>query len=449
MKKCKVILLAIIAFLLLTPAVYAQNTVYSRNKNKDEKLTHIKHSYNDKGNKEGFAVAGSYLNEKDENNTKNYEVMLINYQENGKVKWEFTYDKKQNSIVEDLEYTYNEENNIDGYLIVLGNNSTEQEEANKPIFLKIDLDGKLVWEKDFSINQNDKIYEINETHNDEGNLDGYIAIGSNKIDKKALLIKYDKNCDLIWKKEYTSEEYKEINNKDIINIKDNGKEIGYAVIRESITQNKELKAQIVRYNKDGDEEQLINDNLEKYDKYALGESNNGFLLYGITSEVKLDQGNKSYFIINYNSNNEQIWETIGNSPVSKGKNILLLPVKKENLIKKYLLLYSNSTDKSIEVIKISIEGTIETKVKKIKNDYYDIENFAEDKGVLYLVGQINCPKDDDCEYNTNSLFIISDEDKVIEVKDNDSKTILIVLIVFIITIISITWLRRKKKLKSN
>ena len=69
--------------------------------------------------------------------------------------------------------------------------------------------------------------------------------------------------------------------------------------------------------------------------------------------------------------------------------------------------------------------------------------------MLYLVGQINCPKDDDCEYNTNSLFIISDEDKVIEVKDNDSKTILIVLIVFIITIISITWLRRKKKLKSN
>ena len=69
--------------------------------------------------------------------------------------------------------------------------------------------------------------------------------------------------------------------------------------------------------------------------------------------------------------------------------------------------------------------------------------------ILYLVGQINCPKDDTCEYDSNSLFLISDEEKVIEVKDNDSKNILIITGIFIILIIGTVIYRKKRVIKKK
>ena len=64
--------------------------------------------------------------------------------------------------------------------------------------------------------------------------------------------------------------------------------------------------------------------------------------------------------------------------------------------------------------------------------------------ILYLIGQITCSKEDTCDYDSNSLFLISDEDKVIEVKEKDSKNILIVLgIITIILIIGIIYKRKK------
>ena len=63
--------------------------------------------------------------------------------------------------------------------------------------------------------------------------------------------------------------------------------------------------------------------------------------------------------------------------------------------------------------------------------------------VLYLVGQINCPKDDTCDYDANSLYLVSDEDKVIEVKDNTGRNIIIGFTIFILLIIGIVFLKKK------
>ena len=83
------------------------------------------------------------------------------------------------------------------------------------------------------------------------------------------------------------------------------------------------------------------------------------------------------------------------------------------------------------------EGLFVKKVKKINADYYDIENFLIDGNTLYFVGQINCSEDDSCDYDSNSLFLISDEDKVIEVEDSDSKNILIITILIILGIVGL------------
>ena len=80
-------------------------------------------------------------------------------------------------------------------------------------------------------------------------------------------------------------------------------------------------------------------------------------------------------------------------------------------------------------------------------NYYDIKDFYIKKDRLYFVGQINCPKDDNCEYDANSLFLVSDEDKVIEVEDKDSTSILAV-IGFLILIPIVILLKKKKNNKN-
>ena len=122
---------------------------------------------------------------------------------------------------------------------------------------------------------------------------------------------------------------------------------------------------------------------------------------------------------------------------------------KDNIITEYLLLYSNNVDKSTEVVKIMADGTIKNKIKKIYDEYYTIEDFDFYNDVLYLVGQINCPKDDTCEYDSNSLFLTSDEEKVVEVKDNDSRNILIITGLFILLIVGTVLYRRRKVVKKK
>ena len=184
--------------------------------------------------------------------------------------------------------------------------------------------------------------------------------------------------------------------------------------------------------------------ISKYDTYNLSEANDGFILYGITSEVKLKNGDSSYYLINYN-NNEEVWETIGETETSKEGKIILLPIR-DVKIKKYFLLYKNGNDLSYEVVKVNIDGEVLEKVKKIKNSYYDFENFYSTGTTIYFVGQINCPDDDSCDYDNNSLYLVSDEDKVIEVKDDTSTSVMaICAIIFILLVGGIVIIRKKKR----
>lgn len=87
---------------------------------------------------------------------------------------------------------------------------------------------------------------------------------------------------------------------------------------------------------------------------------------------------------------------------------------------------SNDNDSSIEITRLNLDGVLENKIKKINNEYYDIGSFYFSKDIIYFVGQISCPEDDNCDYNMKSLYLISTEDKVIEVKEDDNNKIIII-----------------------
>ena len=424
----KKILFIVLLLVMCLYNVDAKDISYSMNKYDIETFNYIEKSYNTLLKQDGYVLGGSFLKEKIEigdNIYNDYQVILVKYDKNDKLVWKYTYGNTSEDYIKYLTYTYDENGNIDGYLII----TNETYDINEPniggnsIIIKIGFDGKLVYER--------KIYEgsikkIIPTYNENG-IDGYISILDIQIGSS--LIKYNKDFEVISRRDFNDTSL-----ADLTLVKNDNNISGYAVIKgnDLITVDLNLSNDVV-----------ISD-ISKYKTFNLEEANDGFILYGITEDVKLDKGDSSYYLINYN-NNEEVWETIGVTPATSKGKIVLLPIKKDK-IKEYLLLYKNQVDSSYEVVKINLDGEVLKKVKKINDSYYNFENFYSNGTTIYFVGQINCPLDENCEYDNNSLYLVSDEDKVIEVKDDTSKNVIIVFsILFIILVGGIIYIRRKTK----
>lgn len=441
-------MLMLICFMSSFINVLAKDNVFSINKYSEESFDFIMTSYNQKQKEDGFIAAGYYLKEKQEEENQSYldyQANVIKYKTNGEIVWTFSYGKTKEDKVSSINYSYDENNKIDGYLISVDKtydiNKNEEEitedEREQTTIIKLNLDGKTVYEKDLSLKEKEKIKKIVPIELNDNVIDGYLAIAEKKDNNNFIsyLIRLDKDLNIRWSKKEENTEY-----LDIIYLKENNTEKGYIGIKKNTQTSKK---NLVQLDTKGNETATIKIDINKYIEVKLGKTKNGFILYGITPEVKLKKGSYSYFIKLFNTNNDENWEIIGDVPVSKNKKILYREEEKTNQ-SNYYFYYGNSSDNSLEVIKVNEEGIIEKKVKKIMTNYYDIKDFYIKKDKLYFVGQINCPEDDNCEYDANSLFLVSDEDKVIEVEDKDSTSILVVIGLLIL--IPIFILLKKKKI---
>lgn len=435
MKKIVLLIISVISFFTYNINVYAKDTVYSLNKYNDEKLTIIDKSYNSKNEIDGFIVAGTY-NKKDTEKEENPQVIYAKMDTYGNTDWVHSYKSEDavSSNISNILYLYNDENKINGYGLIISIKDTN--DTLKNIILKIDLKGKIIEEKSASIDDNIIISKLISVNNGE-----YIGIANS--DDKAYLVKYDKDFNLVYKKEYQEDNVSSASYKDIVPIRKEDNISGYVTIV-NIKKNDLEQVKLINNDLDGNVVSTIKDNFESNADPRLEMANDGFILYGITNELKLSNNKStSYFINIYNSSLEEKNDSIGTTAIAKDKVLKLFPIKDDNnKIKEYLLLYINDNDSSIEIVKINMDGEEESKIKKINNSYYDITNFNASNGILYIIGQINCPEDDDCEYNNNSLFLISDQDKVIEVKQSDNNNIIIGTCVFVGLIVLLVVLRR-------
>ena len=421
MKKV-VFLIIYILFLLLGMQVYAKDTIYSLNKYSEEEYQYILKSYKE-DTLDGFVVAGTY------NHKKNTQIVLVKYNKDGSISWEYDYEKDSQEKLNGLSYLYDEENDINGYLLVVKN-------TEDIVFVKVDLNGKLIEEVSLNLGNNIEINDLKPIKNDE-EITGYILVGK-KADS-AFMTQYDKNLNQVWIREYvkdnTSQELKEV-----IYISN----VGYYGLV-SIDENKTY--QLLKYDLNGNILKIVKDDFEENDIPHLKEEKNTYIIYGITQEVKLPNNEMgSYYVMKFDTEEKEIWETVGDSPVDSSNTIQLQTNTLEDETKEYLILLTNRSDNSIEVVRLGSDGIIQDKVKKIKNDYYRINEFISSGNTMYFVGQINCPEDDNCDYDAKSLFLVSDEDKVIEVQDKDSKTILIITGIILLGTVIGYGLRKRKKL---
>lgn len=436
MKKI-LIMVTVVVTLLIHIDVEAKDTVYTINKYDKEELNYIlKGHFQNK--EDGYVSAGVYLKEDDENDDK--QVFLIKYDKTGNVVWDYSYGKTAEDKLYSLSYSYNETNEVNGYTLVVSKTTDDEEEViDDATFLMINEKGKLVKEKDLEIKGLKKITKLIESY-DKETIDGYVVVGCVEREEKeiGIIAKYNLNYEKVWEKEYKPVATKTIV-RDIISVKNENKEQEFIAII-SMEIEEEKKYLLIRFDNNGDSKKEIKDDFESKDKPALLKLDENYFVYGQTSEVKLqDNETESFYITRYNKDDEVEWETIGDTSINPKKIIELKRVNED-----YLLLYTNGSDSSVEIVKINNEGIIQDKIKKINNEYYKINTFLYDNETIYLVGQLKCPKDDKCDFKEKSLFLISDKDKVIEVKDNHSKIVIVVL-VLLLSLFAFVALKKKKQ----
>ena len=446
MKRIITVIICIISILFTCNYnVYAKDTVLSLNKYSSEELKFIEDSYDQDGNKDGMVSAGTFLKELvdvDDKEYEDYQIMLIKYNNKGRLLWKYSYGKTTEDKISALSYTYDENGNVSGYLLVVPKTKNVNEKTNNtPVFIMVDLEGKEESIKDSNLSNTEinKIITISSSNKKE-----YILIGHKEIESKEIgvIARYDDKLNLIWEKEINGD--KNIDVVDITYTKDENNTINYIVISKTSDTYKVLK-----YDSNGNLIKEIKNDFESGDRPQVNTSSNGFILYGITYEVKL-KNNKttSYYLEKYNLNEEKEWETIGTVPIDPTFDLSIKELMVEDKVSGYLMMYRND-DTSIEVVKIDLEGNITEKVKKIKNDYYEINAFNNKKNTIYLVGQINCPEDESCEYDSTSLYLISDEEKVIEVESDTNTNIIVFCIGIVALILILILIKRRKKIDNE
>lgn len=437
MKRVVLVIISIFIFACYNN-VYAKDTVRSINKYNDESLEYILKGYNDKQEINGFVSAGTFLKEtiKEENEYNDIQIMLVKYDKQGKLLWKYDYGKTKEDKLYYLTYSYNNENKINGYNIYVDKTYNKEEQQEQKIeIVRIDLKGKIIEEKELNLT-NTILNKVIYSYNNENIIDGYIIVGQK--DNIGFISKYDLSFNEIWTNNY-NEDNSSI--KDIILLRENNIPKEFITITTTTANNK-----VIRFNLEGNDPIPVKEDFEDKDNPRLTSIDNSYIIYGYTNEVKLSNDkNGSFYMIKYNSLYEEEWETIGNIPIDTNKLLEVYPIYNNDKLKEYMIMSTNSNDSSIEVTRINKDGIIENKVKKIKNDYYDISSFIFNDNSLYFIGQINCPEDDNCDYDSNSLFLISDEDKVIEVKEDDNSTILIVIGSIIVISIALYVYNYKKK----
>ena len=422
MKKVVMIVVSILLF-LVGIRVEAKDTVYSLNKYQEEDLKYILKS--DTQEVSGFVTAGEYSSKKEKH------VMLLKYGIKGNKEWEFDYKESSKDELAGLFYSYNQDDQQNGYLLLI---KTRKEEKKNYVWIQVGIKGELLKEEETNIPNTVTIEKVLETE------DGYLMVGN--LEASAYFAKYNKELKEVFAKEYTKD-----NASQTLTGIAYIPEVGYYGIVHEVTR-EETKDYLNKYDEYGQYVQTIKDNFEEDSHPQIKSHRDFYIIYGTTKEVKLtNDEDESYYVMKWNSADEEVWETIGNTPVDKDKvfDIQINPKNEEG--EEYFILLTNKIDNSMEVIRMDTEGVIREKVKKIKNDYYRIHEFISYQNSIYFVGQINCPEDDNCDYNQNALFLVSDEDKVIEVKDTDSEWILIATGVIVLGTIGLYVYRKYKKKK--
>ena len=211
------------------------------------------------------------------------------------------------------------------------------------IMVKYDKDGNLLWQKSLGGNNYDEYYEVLET--EDG---GLIAFGTsnstniegitNKGADDVIIIKYDKDGNLLWQKSWGGNSWEYIN--DVIQTEDGGFITVGSFMSDNIedivyTDNED--AVIIKYDKNGDVVWQKSWGGNEYEIFSniMQTKDEGFIITGKSSSTDIEgitnKGTDDAIIVKYDKNGNVIWQTSYGDKLDQRINSAVID-KKGNLI---------------------------------------------------------------------------------------------------------------------
>ena len=237
-----------------------------------------------------------------------YDSLIVKYDKDGNVLWDKTFGGSNN----DRFYSVIETQ--DGNYVAVGETwssdieGLENKGDNDALLVKYDKDGNIIWQKSFGGNYDDMFYSITETQDGD-----YIAVGETcssdiegleEINKcGAIVVKYNKDGNVLWKKVFYTNESTyfsviETEDKNIVCVgKVRGNINGLQVYGAA-----NIDSLIVKYDKDGNEIWKKSFGGSGYDEYTsvVETKDKGYVVVGNTYSTdieNLDTNDSKQFII--------------------------------------------------------------------------------------------------------------------------------------------------------
>lgn len=311
------------------------------------------------------------------------EAMIVKFDKNGNIEWQKSWGGNHQDCFNSIETT------LDGGFIVTGYSASENidgivnEGYEDAIIIKYDKDGNVVWQKNWGGESNESFDDI--LYMDDNS---FIVVGQsassnieelpNKGETDAIILKYDKDGNLLWQKSWGGD------GNDFFEKLIQTENGEYIVVGQSASSNIDGiinkgagDAIILKYDKDGN---LIwqkswggNDNEVFYDIRVI--NNIGFILVGnISSTNTEDLTNKGGFdalIIKCDTNGNIIWQKSWGGSGSE-QFIISLLMENNSMIN---IGISNSEDIEGMLNKGNLDGIL---VKYLME--YNLENIVTENG---------------------------------------------------------------------
>lgn len=349
------------------------------------------------------------------------DILVLKVNDDGREIWHKTYGEKYNDLVYDAIETEK------GNFLIVGKSNMifDRHEQNKfqTYILKIDKDGKILFEKRFGYSGDEAAYSVIETK------EGFVIAGetnSLKIEKDGYVTVINKDGTLIFEKKINK------NNMNFINAIEKYED-NYIV---SEIENKDdiIKSYLTIYNEEFKEvrridiDQNVNGDTVIYDIKKT--KDNGYLVFGTTKATNFkfgaNKGKEDVFIIKYNELLEFDWtKMIG----TKRKDYIYDAVEMNDGGFAFVG-YTNNVDKEKRLnydyllvrVKKNGETLWTTNLGGVGEDIgYSISK--TDNEELFVVGESNS-KYGDVDYNIGSsdfwMFKLEEETK--ELKEESKKT---------------------------
>ena len=246
--------------------------------------------------------------------------IIVKYDKDGNMLWQKSWGGSDDDFFSGIRQTQD-----DGFIVYGYSDSTDIEGLpNKggtdAIIVKYDKDGNLLWQKNWGGNSYDKFSEILQTQDG-----GFIVCGysestdieglPNKGESNAIIVKYDKDGNLLWQKNWDGNGIEAF--FDILQTQDGGFIVsGYSRSTdiEGLPNKGELDAIIVKYDKDGNllwQKNWGGNGIEGF-LDILQTQDGGFIVNGYSWSTDIvglpNKGGEDAIIVKYDKDGNFLWQ---------------------------------------------------------------------------------------------------------------------------------------------